>query len=193
MLSFSWLGTSLPYNFAERKLSSCLFYRVGRKFCHLSQWNCSVALYASGIKLKEFSSAAWTKQVPWFWTHLLLHLCVSQICNQGLLLEKFLELLQIASRNSSTVWVGVSYTVQIIFTNNLSVCVYPHWLCASACTIVLQMNSLKCLGIHCWHLFYLIEIISLPSKLGFYDTSKLWNILFSILYKLYKLFLNFLF
>lgn len=97
------------------------------------------------------------------------------------------------SRNSSSVWVGVSYTVQIIFTNNLSVCLYPHWLCASACTIILQMNSLKCLSIHCWHLFCLIEIISSPSKLSFYDTSKLWNVLFSIIYKPYKLFLNFLF
>lgn len=85
------------------------------------------------------------------------------------------------SINSSPVWVGVSYRLPVKFTNNLSACICPHWLCASAYTIVLQMNSLKCLGIHCWHLFCLIEIISSPFKVSFYDTSKLWNILFSII------------
>lgn len=154
---------------------------------------CKNPLYILGIKLKEFFQLLGANWFPGFGLICCFALCII-VLQPGFGIWEISEALaDFVSRNSSPVWVGVSYILPIIFTNNLSACIGPHWLCASAYTVVLQMNSLKCLDIHSWHLFCLIEIISSPFKLSFYDTSKLCNVLFSIIYKPYKLFLNFLF
>lgn len=152
-----------------------------------------ILLYILGIKLKEFFQLLGPNWFPGFEPICYFALWIIVLQSGFGIWEISGALADFVSRNSFPVWVGVSYRLPIIFTNSLSACICPHWLCASAYTIVLQMNSLKCLGIHCWHLFCLIEIISSPFKVSFYDTSKLWNILFSIIYKAYKLFLNFLF